>query len=110
MATPASTKQNTIVIFLMAAVLGWGAFSAFTLPAGEYPPPPYHLFTLGLDVLMTVILAVLLMAERRAPPTLVRTVAMGSGALGVLAGIAQIAVRFTSDHGWWTGHYLPPVF
>jgi hypothetical protein len=104
------SRQNTLVIFLMAAVLIWGFISAVTIPAGEFPPSPYHLFIMGLDAVMTLLLAALVMAERGAPPSARKTGAMVLGGLGVLAGAAQLLIRFTSDHAWWTGHYAAPVF
>ncbi len=110
MATADKTKQNTIVILLMAAVLIWGFVTAVTVPAGEYPPQGYAIFTLALDAAMTLILAVLLMAEGRSENSGLKAIAMVLGPLGVLAGAGQVIIRFTSDHGWWTGQYMAPVF
>ncbi len=102
-------RNNAVVITLMAAVLVWGAASALTVPAGEFPPAPYHLVIMGLDVAMTLILAVLLAAERHADPSARKLGAMVLGSLGVVAGLVQVAIRFTSDHAWWTGHFPAPV-
>jgi hypothetical protein len=110
MPTNATTKQNTWVILGMAVVLIWGFVTAVTIPAGEYPPSGYAIFTMVLDAAMTLILTVLLVAESRNTGSGLRAVAMVVGPLGVLAGAAQVIIRFTSDHGWWTGHYFPPVF
>ncbi|WP_309667686.1 hypothetical protein [Tabrizicola sp.] len=110
MATANAGKQNRLVIFLMAVVLGFGLFTALAIPAGEFPSSGYAIFSMSLDAVMTVILAVLLFAERGAEASGVKTVAMLVGSAGVLAGAAQVLIRFTSDHAWWTGHYLPPVF
>jgi mannitol-specific phosphotransferase system IIBC component len=104
------SRQNTLVIFLMAAVLVWGCITAVTIPAGEFPPSPYHLFMMGLDAVMTLLLATLVMAERGVPGSARKSAAMLLGGIGVLAGVAQVLIRFTSDHAWWTGHYAPPVF
>lgn len=110
MATAGVSRSNTVVILLMGAVLIWGALSALTVPAGEFPPSPYHLVMLGLDMVITAILAVLVAAERRSPPSGLKSASLVLGALGVLAGLVQIGIRFTSDHAWWTGHYPAPVF
>ncbi len=110
MATAGVSRNNTVVILLMGAVLIWGAVSAITVPAGEFPPSPYHIVMLGLDVLITAILAVLVAAERSSPSSGLKSASMAIGALGVLAGLVQIGIRFTSDHAWWTGHYSAPVF
>jgi hypothetical protein len=110
MATANRGKQNRLVILLMAAVLGFGLFTAVTIPAGEFPPSAYAIFNIILDAVMTLLLSVLLLAERKTEASVVKTVAMLVGGAGVLAGLAQVLIRFTSDHAWWTGHYLPPVF
>ncbi len=110
MASAGATKQNTIVILVMSVVLIGGLISAVIIPAGEFPPYGYALFEIGLDTLMTVLLAVLVFVERNGAPSGVRRAAILLGPVGVLAGGAQLVIRFTSDHAWWTGHYLPPVF
>lgn len=110
MAAAGTSKQNTIVILAMSMVLIWGFVTAVTVPAGEYPPSGYAIFTLALDAAMTAILTVLLIAESRSERSGLRTAAMLAGPLGVLAGAGQVVIRFTSDHGWWTGQYLAPVF
>ncbi len=110
MAGAGAARQNTIIILVMAVVLIAGLVSAVLIPAGEFPPYGYAIFEIALDLLMTIILAVLVFADRHADASLLRRAAMVLGPLGVLAGLAQGAIRFTSDHAWWTGHYLPPVF
>jgi hypothetical protein len=79
------------------------------VPAGPYPPSPVHLLMFGLDVVITLILAVLVRAERQAAPSGLRSGALILGPLGVLAGLLQIGVRLTSDHAWHTGHFAAPV-
>jgi hypothetical protein len=110
MAGTGAAKQNTIVILVMAVVLIAGLVSAVMIPAGEFPPYGYAIFEIFLDVLMTIILAVLVFVDRHAGASGLHRLAMVSGPIGVLAGAAQCVIRFTSDHAWWTGHYLPPVF
>ena len=110
MASAGAEKQNTIVILVMSVVLIGGLISAVMIPAGEFPPYGYALFEIGLDTVMTILLAVLVFADRNGPPSGLRSAAMLLGPVGIVAGLAQLVVRFTSDHAWWTGHYLPPVF
>lgn len=61
MAGAGAAKQNTIVILVMSAVLIAGLISAVMIPAGEFPPSGYALFEIGLDALMTILLAVLVL-------------------------------------------------
>ncbi len=110
MAEAKSTNQNTLVVLLMSVVLCGGAVIALSSHAGEFPPSPYHLFTMGLDGLMTVILAFLVATLGSSPPGGLRMAATIAGPIGVLAGVAKVGIRFTSDHAWWTGDYLAPIF
>lgn len=110
MAAAASARQNRIVMLVMGAYLIVSLGIALTQPAGEFPPWGYAVFNIALDAVMTVLLAILVLAERGSPPGGMKAVGMVVGGLGVLAGAAQVAIRFTSDHAWWTGNYLPPVF
>jgi hypothetical protein len=110
MAAAGSSKQNRYVMLGMAVVLIFGAVTALFQPAGEFPPTAYAIFSMCLDGLMTVLLGVLLVAERGGAPGGLKTAAMLAGVLGVMAGAVQVLIRFTSDHAWWTGNYLPPVF
>ncbi len=105
-----SAKQNRYVMISMGLVLMFGAFTAMTVPAGEYPPQFYAIFNIVLDATMTVFLVFLLVSARATPPGGLKPVARLIGAVGVLAGALKVLIRFTSDHAWWTGNYLPPVF
>ncbi len=109
MAQTGAARQNSFLILMMAAVLIGGLVSAVMIPAGEFPPRGYAIFSLCIDAAMAVILGFLVMAERGLPQTGLTRAAVGLGAVGVVAGLVQVAIRFTSDHAWWTGHYLPPV-
>ncbi|MBA3909630.1 MAG: hypothetical protein C0524_07025 [Rhodobacter sp.] len=100
------TRRNTLVILLVLAVLIPGFVFAPTVPAGEYPPKGWAVFTLALGAVMTLILVVLLVAGRAG----LGAIAMLAGPLGVLAGAGQIGIRFASDHAQWTGQFLAPVF
>jgi multidrug transporter EmrE-like cation transporter len=110
MAGSGSSKQNRIVMIFMAVVLVFGLVTALIEPAGEFPPQAYAIFNMALDALITLLLAVLFFAERASAPGGMKTVALLAGVVGVVAGLGQVLIRFTSDHAWWTGQYLPPVF
>ena len=110
MAAAGNSKQNRIVMLCMAAVLIFGVITAWVVPAGEFPTTGYAIFSMCLDGAMTLLLAGLIYGERQAAPSALRTAAVLAGGAGVLAGVAQVLIRFTSDHAWWTGNYLPPVF
>lgn len=110
MADGKASNQNTIVVLVMAVVLFGGAVIAVMSHAGEFPPSPYHLVTMGLDGLMTIILAVLVATLGSSPEGAMRTVAGIIGPIGIVAGVVKVGIRFTSDHAWWTGNYLAPVF
>jgi hypothetical protein len=110
MAEATTLKQNAIVAVVMSVVLIGGAVFALISHAGEYPPQFYQMFTMGLDGVMTVALAVLVATLGSSSPGALRTMATMIGPIGVVAGLVKLGVRFTSDHAWWTGNYLPPVF
>jgi len=110
MAAVAASKQNPVVILGMSGVLIFGFVMAVTFPAGEFPPQAYAIFNLVLDAVMTLLLPVLLVAERRSERSGLKLAALLAGPLGVLAGVGQVLIRFTSDHAWFTGYYLAPVF
>jgi hypothetical protein len=110
MADGKASHQNAIVALVMAVVLCGGAVIGLTSHAGKFPPSPYHLFTMGLDGLMAVILAILVATLGSSPPGALRTAATIIGPIGVVAGLVKVGIRFTSDHAWWTGDFLAPVF
>jgi len=105
-----SSTQNRIVMLLLAAVLIFGLVTALIEPAGEFPPWGYAVFNMGLDAIMTAVLAVLVLIESAKPQDGLKVPMIIAGVLGAIAGVVQVLIRFTSDHAWWTGHYLPPVF
>ncbi|WP_225028402.1 hypothetical protein [Xinfangfangia pollutisoli] len=105
-ADPRQMKTNQYVVLFMSAVLIFGAVNAVTVTADEYDPATLVWMNLGLDLVMTALLAVLLTAvARAAAPGGLKSAALGLGALGLIAGLVKLAARFSSDHGWWTGHF-----
>lgn len=99
-------KSNAYVVIGMSLVLLFGAFNAIAITADEYSPEILVWMYVGLDGLMTVLLAILLtqVAKLNAPGGL-KTAALLLGPLGIIAGGIKLAARFSSDHGWWTGHF-----
>jgi hypothetical protein len=110
MSNDKTAKSNTLAAAFMGTYLCVTAAIALLSPAGEFPPSPYHLFTLGLDGVMTALLIILVIAVGNAQGGGLRMLALVVGSLGVVAGLIKVGIRFTSDHAWWTGNYLPPVF
>jgi hypothetical protein len=107
MADPVKQAQtNQYVVLFMGVVLLFGAFNAVMITASEYDPQTLVFMHLGIDALMTVLLPILLVqVGREAPPSGLKTAAMVLGTVGVVAGLVKLAARFSSDHGWWTGHF-----
>jgi hypothetical protein len=107
MADPVKQAQtNQYVVLFMGIVLLFGAFNAVMITADEYGPASSVWLYLGLDALMTVLLPILMVqVAKSAPPSGLKTVAMLLGVAGVIAGLEKLAARFSSDHGWWTGHF-----
>jgi len=110
MAEKTPTNQNALVAVFMAVVLTGGAVIALISPAGEYPPRFYQMFEMGLDAVMTVVLIILVATLGRSPAGRLRMAATILGPIGVVGGLVKLGIRLTSDHAWWTGNYLPPVF
>jgi hypothetical protein len=107
MADPVKQAQsNQYVVLFMGLVLLFGAFNAVMVTADEYGPASLVWLYLGLDALMTVLLPILMVqVAKSAPPSGMKTLAMVVGVAGILAGLVKLAARFSSDHGWWTGHF-----
>jgi hypothetical protein len=109
MAQDSKARSNGILMLVMCAVLFWGAWQALFVPAGEFPPAGVVWLDLVLDAGVTVALAALVLMQAAGTAGPLRAVLAVLAPLAVIAGLVQIGVRFTSDHAWWTGHYLPPV-
>ncbi|MDZ4309694.1 MAG: hypothetical protein U1A24_03930 [Cypionkella sp.] len=107
MADPAKqAKTNAYVVIGMSIVLLFGAFNAITITADEYDPETLVWMNLVLDAAMTVLLGVILtQVARLNEPGGLKTAALVLGPLGIIAGLIKLAARFSSDHGWWTGHF-----
>lgn len=101
-----AAKQPLYIVIFMSVVLIFGAVSAVVVTADEYDPASLVYLELGLDLAMTICLAVLLMQVlKSASEGGLRSAALVLGPLGLLAGLVKLAARFSSDAGWWTGHF-----
>lgn len=99
-------KTNQYVILFMAAVLLFGALNAVFVTADEYGPSATVWLGLGIDALMTVCaVALMIQISSGAPPSGLKTAAMAAGVVALICGLVKLAARFSSDHGWWTGHF-----
>lgn len=107
MADPAKQmKTNQLVVIFMSAVLLFGAWNAVMITADEYGPETLVWMYLGLDAVITILLLVLLVqVGKGAKAGGLKTLALILGAVGFVAGLVKLAARFSSDHGWWTGHF-----
>lgn len=106
MADAKQMKTNQYVVLFLSAVLVFGAFNAVMITANEYDPETIVYMNLGLDLLMTVcLIALLAQVMKGAEAGGLKTAALGLGAVGLLAGLVKLAARFSSDAGWWTGHF-----
>ena len=107
MADPArQMKHNQYIVIFMSAVLLLGAVNAVMVTADEYDPGFYVWFKIALDAAMTGLLVVLLVAVARgADSGGPKGLALLAGLVGLAAGLVKLAARFSSEHGWWTGHF-----
>jgi hypothetical protein len=111
MTTNTNSAQFPWIIVVMGAFMIWGGLRAVTVPAGEYPMPPMHLISMGLDLSMTLLMPVLLIRQLpEVPPGGLKTAGTLVGWSAVMAGLIHLGARFSGNHGWWTGHYMAPVF
>ena len=93
--TPASQStgsNSTIAIVLAIYLIGQFLWNVF-VPAHEYAMRTEQLLTIGLNVLAVVGLFGM---KAKVPQPLFWP--------GLMAGIGLLALRFTSDAAWWTGH------
>lgn len=98
-------KQNQYAVIFMGAVLLFGAFNAVVGTADEYDPAGYVWFNVALDAAMTALTVILLAAILRgAEAGGLKVAAILFGLVGLAAGLVKLGVRFSSEHGWWTGH------
>lgn len=89
-----------VAIYLVARFL-W----AVLVPGGEWPLPPWHYVSMGID--LALLASMIVMRARLSftgPTEHRRTFGNTLFGLGLVAGVGLILIRFTSDAAWWTGH------
>ena len=100
------TEKSPILFPLIAAYLILKCLWRLFLRSGSWPLPPWHYISMASDVLLLVVL--LALKPSVPEPTQQSPIyARYPNALfwcAVTAGVVMILLRFTSDHGWWTGH------
>lgn len=96
----ADSGRNVAVGFILSCYLiGTFLWNAF-MPADAYPARTLQMLTIGLNLLAVTGL----FGVRPSVPTPLFWAAL-------VAGLGLLALRLTSEHGWWTGHLfysLPP--
>lgn len=107
MASEVRTGDSTWAIFVLAACYLVFLFVwRILMPGGEWPPPPMHLVSMGLDVVLVAVVFILRfrmsghLGENPSRATLAPILFW----CGLGAGIGSLLIRFTSDAAWWTGH------
>ncbi|MBX3580569.1 MAG: hypothetical protein KF810_01550 [Rhizobiaceae bacterium] len=92
-------------IWLMARFV-WAAAVA----GGEWPLPPSHYISMGIDLVLVGAILVLRsrLFDSAQDPRL--TFANLLLVAGLVSGLGLIGIRFTSDAAWWTGHYRNDAF
>lgn len=104
-----STRSNAtswkiyqaLSIYLVLRFL-WAIFT----PGGEYPMPPWHYVSMGINLVLLA--CVLLMRPGLFPEQGYNDPRAGWAnvlfGLGLIAGVGLLGIRFTSNAAWWTGH------
>jgi len=106
MVDPKQAKSNLYVAGFMSIVLILGALYAVFVTASEYDPETLIWMYLLIDAAMTGLLVILLVRVMRAEfGGGLKALVLILGPLGVIGGLIKLGARFSSDHGWWTGHY-----
>jgi hypothetical protein len=98
--------SNYRILLIASAILVLTALWRVLVPAHEYGSSASVMLSLGVDLLLLV--SVFLLRRQLAaamPPDDPRRGTMQLFAWpAVAAGLVVLLIRFTSDHGWWTGH------
>lgn len=107
MANGTAKRDSTWGIFVLAACyLVFLFLWRVIVPGGEWPLPPTHYITMGLDV---ALIAVVVFLRSRLSAQLAETPSRATLAMVLFwcalgAGVGSLLIRFTSKAAWWTGH------
>jgi hypothetical protein len=106
--TTAESQGKSWPLFLaVAGYLVLRCLWRLFVPGGGWPVPPWHYLSMASDILLLVVLIVL---RSRLAPVLAddpsrRRLADIAAWGGSIAGFLLLAIRFTSEAAWWTGHF-----
>lgn len=89
----ADSGRNFAIAFILSCYLIGTFLWNVAVPAHVYPMRTLQMLTIGLNLLAVVGLFGL-------KPALPKPLFFAA----VIAGLGLLALRITSDHGWWTGH------
>jgi hypothetical protein len=99
------TRINSISALVAAGLQIVTTIEALFVTAQEYDPAGMVWLSLGLDAGIAVAFGVLFFQLLKVEPgTPWRAIGLPAAAIASVLSLVQVAIRFTSDHGWWTGH------
>jgi hypothetical protein len=99
----ARTNGITAIVACLLQVVT--TFEALFVTASEYDPASMVWLSLALDAGLFVATAAIFVQFLGSPPaTPWRALALPLTAVACVLSLLQVVIRFTSDHGWWTGH------
>jgi hypothetical protein len=98
-------KTNGITALVAGLLQIVTTFQALFVTASEYDPSTAVWMGLGLDALMAVACAAIFVQFLNTPATTPwRGIGLPMAGLASVLSLIQVGLRFSSDHGWWTGH------
>ena len=105
------SNRDWLIYQALCIVLIAKALWRILVPGGEWPLPPAHYLSMGIDALLFI--ALIGMKPRISPALPAgdrrRTMANALFWPALLAGAALLLIRFTGDAAWWTGHLRPGI-
>lgn len=107
MAEPSPVHTGHWRVFqALSAFLIFNFVWAVMVPGGEWPVPPYHYLTMALDVGLLIALVIVRggTVGSMAPDDPRRGTGQSLFWTAAICSILLLAIRFTSEAAWWTGH------
>lgn len=103
--TEQQAKTNGIVALVAGLLQIVTTIQAVFVTASEYGPSSAVWLGFGLDALMMVAFAAIFLQFLKTPEGIPwRSVGLPMAGLAAVLSFVQVAIRFTSEHAWWTGH------